>query len=91
MLFKCSGHFFFKLEQIWVVATDNGVPVRLSSSHHITIHVIDVNDNPPQFNPNKTYVKVKEEEINVKVTTVVATDDDLISEIVYTIESVESK
>lgn len=32
-----------------VIAEDNGIPVKLSNSVTVTIHVLDLNDNKPRF------------------------------------------
>ncbi len=59
------------------VCTDQGNPV-LSSTAHISVTVLDENDNPPEFS-SSTYTTTMEEnnEIGAYITTVSATDLDL--------------
>ncbi|XP_075902928.1 protocadherin alpha-2-like isoform X8 [Nelusetta ayraudi] len=62
---------------IIITATDEGTP-SLSSTNVITVHISDVNDNPPQFPENKMNVYVKENSpIGTTIHRLTTTDYDL--------------
>ncbi|KAK0095182.1 hypothetical protein PV326_009029, partial [Microctonus aethiopoides] len=69
-----------------VIATDRGIP-SLSSTAHIWVTVIDMNDNPPKFEqPSYTCSLSEEAERGQFVTVVTASDPDYIDEkLTYTI------
>ena len=74
-----------------VRARDLGMPAR-SSFVEFTITVIDINDNPPQFDPDAYTFSIREDiALPFSVVTIIATDLDepgnLNSEIVYGIRS----
>jgi len=48
---------FETVEQIRlvVVATDGGYPVRLSGSTVVDVHIVDINDNSPEFRPTSHF------------------------------------
>ncbi|XP_059201776.1 protocadherin alpha-2-like isoform X7 [Centropristis striata] len=60
-----------------IVATDEGTPP-LSSTNIVTVHVSDVNDNPPRFSEPLVNVYVKENsQIGTVIKTVSAIDADI--------------
>ncbi|XP_068133831.1 protocadherin gamma-C5-like isoform X15 [Hyperolius riggenbachi] len=76
-----------------LTAIDGGEPAR-SGSCHVTIKVLDINDNPPLFNQSVYKIKLKENlPINTVVLTLNATDLDVgaSGEIEYSFDSHTSK
>ncbi|KAL2102521.1 hypothetical protein ACEWY4_001689 [Coilia grayii] len=70
-----------------VEARDNGVPV-LSSSASISITVLDVNDNVPEFTQKSYSLKINEDAVvGTSVLTVTAVDRDVNSIVTYQIAS----
>lgn len=70
-----------------VEAHDNGVPV-LSSSASISITVLDVNDNVPEFTQKSYSLKINEDAVvGTSVLTVTAVDRDVNSIVTYQIAS----
>ncbi|XP_011297771.1 fat-like cadherin-related tumor suppressor homolog isoform X1 [Fopius arisanus] len=69
-----------------VIATDRGIP-SLSSTAHVWITVIDMNDNPPKFEqPSYTCSLSEDAERGQFVTVVTASDPDFVDEkLTYTI------
>ncbi|KAK2849146.1 hypothetical protein Q5P01_008980 [Channa striata] len=62
---------------VTIVATDEGSSP-LSNTHIITVHVSDVNDNPPRFSEPKFNVYVKENSpVGTVIKSVTATDADV--------------
>ncbi|XP_050928257.1 protocadherin alpha-10 isoform X8 [Lates calcarifer] len=62
---------------VTIVATDEGTPP-LSSTNIVTVHVSDVNDNPPRFSELLVNVYVKENSpVGAVIKTVTATDADV--------------
>ncbi|XP_071313455.1 protocadherin alpha-9-like isoform X4 [Trachinotus anak] len=62
---------------VTIVATDEGTPP-LSSSNIVTVHVSDVNDNPPHFSEPLVNVYVKENSpVGAVIKTVTAVDADI--------------
>ncbi|XP_045887416.1 protocadherin alpha-10-like [Micropterus dolomieu] len=62
---------------VTILANDEGTP-RLSNTSVITIHVSDVNDNPPRFSEAVVNVYVKENnKVGVIIKTVSASDADI--------------
>ncbi|KAM9357313.1 protocadherin alpha-3-like [Symphorus nematophorus] len=62
---------------VTIVATDEGNPP-LSSTSTVTVHVSDVNDNPPRFSEPLINVYVKENSaVGAVIKTVTAVDDDI--------------
>nr|XP_046262322.1 protocadherin alpha-3-like [Scatophagus argus] len=62
---------------VTIVATDGGTPP-LSSTSIVTVHVSDVNDNPPRFSEPFVSVYVKENSpVGAVIKTVTATDADI--------------
>ncbi|XP_036933507.1 protocadherin alpha-8-like isoform X6 [Acanthopagrus latus] len=62
---------------VTIVATDEGTPP-LSSTSTVTVHVSDVNDNPPRFSEPLINVYVKENSpVGAVIKTVTATDADI--------------
>ncbi|XP_074530020.1 protocadherin alpha-8-like isoform X6 [Halichoeres trimaculatus] len=60
-----------------ITATDEGTPP-LSSTSIVTVHVSDVNDNPPQFSEQLIHVFIKENSaVGEVITTVKAEDTDI--------------
>lgn len=73
------------------MAQDNGVPPRSSQRIPLHIQIIDINDNPPEFDPAiKTVFHVKEEDKNSKVGSVKADDKDENTILVYEISGMSS-
>ncbi|XP_074530801.1 protocadherin alpha-3-like [Halichoeres trimaculatus] len=65
------------LYNVTIVATDEGTPP-LSSTSIVTVHVSDVNDNPPRFSEQLINVFVKENSaVGEVITTVKAEDADI--------------
>ncbi|CAM5145461.1 unnamed protein product [Natator depressus] len=64
--------------ELLLVASDNGVPQRQNFTY-VTISVLDVNDNPPQFTKTQysANIRVATEKEGVSVLSVSATDRDL--------------
>ena len=58
-----------------VLATDGGSP-RHTATVDITLYVLDINDNPPVFNEEESEFIVSEDDVNVVLTGVRATDID---------------
>ncbi|XP_044007072.1 fat-like cadherin-related tumor suppressor homolog isoform X2 [Aphidius gifuensis] len=69
-----------------IIATDRGIPP-LSSTSHVWVTVIDMNDNPPKFEqPSYTCSLSEDAERGQFVTIVTASDPDYIDEkLIYTI------
>ncbi|XP_037635768.1 LOW QUALITY PROTEIN: protocadherin alpha-8-like [Sebastes umbrosus] len=62
---------------VTIVATDEGTPP-LSSTNIVTVHVSDVNDNPPRFSEPLINVYVKENSpVRAVIKTVTAVDADI--------------
>ncbi|XP_030001936.1 protocadherin alpha-4-like [Sphaeramia orbicularis] len=62
---------------VTIVATDEGSPP-LSSTNIVTVHVSDVNDNPPRFSGDIVNIYVKENSLTgTVIKTVTATDADI--------------
>ncbi|XP_049898395.1 protocadherin alpha-4-like [Epinephelus moara] len=62
---------------VTIVATDEGTPP-LSSTNIVTVHVSDVNDNPPRFSEPQINVYVKENSpVGAVIKTVTAADADI--------------
>lgn len=62
--------------EIRVIARDQGIPPQ-SSTATVNINVLDVNDNNPEFYPQKYFVSVQEDsKINTSILKVTATDLD---------------
>ena len=62
---------------VTIVATDEGTPP-LSSTNIVTVHVSDVNDNPPRFSEPQVNVYVKENSpVGSVIKTVTAVDADI--------------
>ncbi|XP_033489036.1 protocadherin alpha-8-like isoform X9 [Epinephelus lanceolatus] len=62
---------------VTIVATDEGTPP-LSSTNIVTVHVSDVNDNPPRFSEPLVNVYVKENSpVGAVIKTVTAADADI--------------
>ncbi|XP_034545021.1 protocadherin alpha-3-like isoform X11 [Notolabrus celidotus] len=62
---------------VTIIATDEGTPP-LSSTSIVTVHVSDVNDNPPRFSEKLINVFVKENSaVGAVITTVSAEDVDI--------------
>ncbi|XP_062373889.1 cadherin EGF LAG seven-pass G-type receptor 1-like [Sardina pilchardus] len=71
-----------------VEARDNGVPAPLSSSASISITVLDVNDNVPEFTQRSYSLKINEDAVvGTSVLTVTAVDRDVNSIVTYQIAS----
>ncbi|XP_060936061.1 protocadherin alpha-8-like [Limanda limanda] len=64
------------LYNVTIVATDEGVPP-LSSTSVITVHVSDVNDNPPRFKEPVINIFVKENSPVGVIYTITAVDPDV--------------
>ncbi|XP_069027600.1 protocadherin alpha-3-like [Embiotoca jacksoni] len=63
--------------KVIIVATDEGTPP-LSSTNIVTVHVSDVNDNPPHFSEPIVNVYVKENSpVGAVIKTVTAVDGDI--------------
>lgn len=66
--------------------TDHGDPPLSTSSPELTIQVLDVNDNNPEFNENITLAEVNENENGTNVIQVTAHDRDSKAFIQYSIK-----
>ncbi|XP_057694792.1 protocadherin Fat 3a isoform X5 [Corythoichthys intestinalis] len=76
--------------QIKICASDQGLPVPLSSSVNVTITVLDINDNPPVFERRDQLVTIPEDvAVGTKILTVYAASKDIgtNAEITYSIRS----
>ena len=68
--------------EILVSAIDSGYPVQRSQSIPVRINVHDLNDNPPVFSQSSySFSAVKLLDVNQLVDTVVATDADIVGEV----------
>ncbi|XP_062589500.1 cadherin-23-like, partial [Saccostrea cucullata] len=85
-LVKKIDHEITPFFTISVICTDHGEPPRSSISPLLTIQVLDINDNPPEFTQNLTNGEVKENRNDTLVTTVKAVDKDSMAVIQYSIE-----
>lgn len=75
------------VHHVTVVATDMGVP-SLSSTAHVWVTVLDMNDNAPKFEQPSYACQLSQEAVRGQfVTVVTASDADLVdlSRLVYTI------
>ncbi|XP_077578530.1 protocadherin Fat 3a isoform X2 [Stigmatopora nigra] len=76
--------------QILICASDQGLPLPLSSFINVTITVLDVNDNPPVFERRDQLVTISEDVgVGTKILTVYAASKDIgtNAEITYSIRS----
>ncbi|KAK7922910.1 hypothetical protein WMY93_009812 [Mugilogobius chulae] len=77
--------------EFWVIASDNGTPIRLTSSVRVTVYIEDINDNQPKIIlpvSNLTCLTVSPDTTaGTTVTRVYAVDQDtgLNSELTYTV------
>lgn len=84
---RSLDHELHSSHHFTVVATDSGVP-SLSSTAHVWVSVLDMNDNPPKFEqPSYTCVLSEEAVRGQFVTVITASDPDLVDhdKLYYTI------